>query len=245
MARIRSIKPEFWTSEQVMECSTNTRLLFIGLWNFADDAGRHPSSAKQIKALVFPADDFSSEDVRRMLDELSAHGLISFYAVEGKEYFQITGWHHQKIDRPQKSKYPGPTDGGSPNGRRTLATDEGGDKGKDRRGVEKKEGRENAPTEMAFIGRVIRLKAEDFARWQKRYHAIIDLPAELTKADDYYFEHPPTDGKWFFPVSRWLERAHRDALKGKSTRYDEAWRGVDCREPSEAEKAQWKAAGLS
>lgn len=31
MARIRSIKPEFWVSEQIGECSTNARLTFIGL----------------------------------------------------------------------------------------------------------------------------------------------------------------------------------------------------------------------
>lgn len=134
MARIRSIKPEFWTSEQVMECSPNARLLFIGLWNFCDDHGRHPASVKQLKALVFPADDFSAEDVRRMLDELAANGLLSFYTVDGKEYFLITGWHHQRIDRPQAAKYPGPDDGNSPNSRRTLATDEGEDKGKDRKG---------------------------------------------------------------------------------------------------------------
>lgn len=135
MARIRSIKPEFWTSEQVMECSPNARLMFIGLWNFCDDAGRHPASPKQIKALIFPADDFSADDVRRMLDELSSHGLLSLYAIGEKEYFQITGWHHQKIDKPQQPKYPGPNDDGSPNGRRTFATERIGEdrKGKDSR----------------------------------------------------------------------------------------------------------------
>ena len=42
MARIRTIKPEFWTSEQVVDCSPTARLLFIGLWNFCDDGGVHP-----------------------------------------------------------------------------------------------------------------------------------------------------------------------------------------------------------
>lgn len=41
MARIRTIKPEFWTAEQVMELSRDARLLFIGMWNFCDDAGVH------------------------------------------------------------------------------------------------------------------------------------------------------------------------------------------------------------
>ena len=63
MARIRTIKPEFWTSEQVMECSPLARLLFIGVWNFCDDAGNHPMSAKTLKALVFPGDDITSAKV--------------------------------------------------------------------------------------------------------------------------------------------------------------------------------------
>jgi len=87
------------------------------------------------------------------------------------------------------------------------------------RGEEKREDKKDrgadAPTEMAFVGRVIRLSAGDFDRWAKRYHLIPDMLAELTLADDYYSEHPPKDGKWFFSVSKWLERAHNDALKPK------------------------------
>jgi len=115
MARIRSIKPEFWSSEQVMECSPMARLLFVGLWNFCDDAGRHPFSPRQIKALVFPADDFSSENILGMLDELSSNGLIDIYVVENRKYLQVTGWRHQKIDRPQPPRFPGPIVDGSSN----------------------------------------------------------------------------------------------------------------------------------
>ena len=106
MARIRSIKPEFWSSEQVMECSTNARLLFIGLWNFCDDAGRMPLKARQIKAQILPGDDITSENVLGMVEELSANGLITIYTVDNKKYLEITGWHHQRIDKPQKPKYP-------------------------------------------------------------------------------------------------------------------------------------------
>lgn len=133
MARIRSIKPEFWTSEQVLECSTNARLLFIGLWNFCDDAGRHPYSAKQAKAEIFPADDFTEADVSRMLDELSSNGLIMRYATDSKEYFYVTGWKHQRIDKPQSPKYPEPVVDHSTNDPRTLPPDT---IGKDRKGRE-------------------------------------------------------------------------------------------------------------
>ncbi len=89
-----------------MECSLETRLFFIGLWNFCDDYGRHPTSAKQLKALIFPGDDIAPENVRRMIDELASNGLIELYTVEGKEYLFVTGWAHQKIDKRQDAKFP-------------------------------------------------------------------------------------------------------------------------------------------
>lgn len=108
MARIRSIKPEFWSSEQVMDCSTTTRLLFIGMWNFCDDAGRLPNKPRQIKASVFPGDDISATDIHGMIQELSRNGLIKLYTVEEQSYLSVTGWGHQRIDKPQKPKYPDP-----------------------------------------------------------------------------------------------------------------------------------------
>lgn len=122
MARIRSIKPEFWTSEQVMNCSPSARLLFIGLWNFCDDAGNHVASAKTIKANVFPGDDITSTDVQRLLDELSSNGLIDYYSFENKDFLHVTGWHHQKIERPTY-KHP-PYKPGDP-GPARRAIDEG------------------------------------------------------------------------------------------------------------------------
>jgi hypothetical protein len=125
MSRIRSIKPEFWSSEQVMACAPVTRLLFIGLWNFADDGGRLSNSAKSIKAQIFPGDDdVDSTNVRRMLDELSSNELLLEYEVDGRAYFQITGWHHQRIDRPRPSKIPPPPlSGNSTNVRRPFVPD--------------------------------------------------------------------------------------------------------------------------
>ncbi|MEE3636512.1 DnaT-like ssDNA-binding domain-containing protein [Pseudomonas sp. AL 58] len=100
MARIRTIKPEFWTSEQVMECSALARLLFIGVWNFCDDAGNHPLSPKTLKALVFPGDDITASQVESLLAELLSNDLISIYEHSSKQYLHVNGWHHQKIDRP-------------------------------------------------------------------------------------------------------------------------------------------------
>lgn len=109
MARIRTIKPDFWTSEQIVECSTNARLLFVGMWNFCDDSGRHPASTKTLKARVFPGDSFTMKEIQGLVDELSKQRLIETYETpEGQCYWQVTGWRHQKIDKPNPSSFPPP-----------------------------------------------------------------------------------------------------------------------------------------
>ena len=107
MARIRTIKPEFWSSEQVVELSPTARLLFIGLWNFCDDGGNHPASARTLKMEVFPGDDFTAEQISGMVDEMKKCGLIIEYQADNRTYWHVTGWHHQKIEKPNY-KHPAP-----------------------------------------------------------------------------------------------------------------------------------------
>lgn len=101
MSRIRTVKPEFWVSEQIISCSLLTRLLFIGLWNFSDDNGVHPASYIRLKAEVFPADTCSVDDIKRCISELINNDLLREYVIENKTYWIVTGWkNHQRIDRP-------------------------------------------------------------------------------------------------------------------------------------------------
>jgi hypothetical protein len=107
MARIRTIKPEFWSSEQIVECSAIARLLFVGMWTFADDRGVIPRRPRTIKMQVFPGDDFSIQQIEEWLNELEGHKLIGRFEHGGDEFYAITGWRHQKIERPTY-KYPEP-----------------------------------------------------------------------------------------------------------------------------------------
>jgi hypothetical protein len=113
LARIRTIKPDFWTNTKVLGIKPLTRLLFIGMWNFSDDYGRMDFAPLSIKARVFPTDDISAADVRDMLNELCGADLLMVYSADGKEYIEITGWDHQKIDKRQTSKIPAPFGEGS------------------------------------------------------------------------------------------------------------------------------------
>ncbi|MGX9390533.1 hypothetical protein ACWX0K_07030 [Nitrobacteraceae bacterium UC4446_H13] len=75
-----------------------------------------------------------------------------------------------------------------------------------------------------FEGNTVRLTKDSFDKWRASYKAIPDLRAELQAADDYYTENPPRDGKWFFPVSRWLAKANADAVERKEqANYGVTW----------------------
>ena len=108
MARIRTIKPDFWSDEKIVELTPWARLLFIALWNFSDDEGRMPLSHKKIKMLVFPGDDV---DVPSCLEELSREQLIQVYEGGGRRYLAIRNFAvHQRIEKKTASKLPSPED---------------------------------------------------------------------------------------------------------------------------------------
>lgn len=103
MARIRTIKPEFWTDETIVELDYADRLLFIGLWNFADDQGYLPLRPKRIKMQVFPGDEF---DVLAALRRLWESSLLSLYACPDGLLLHIRNWsRHQKVSNPAREKY--------------------------------------------------------------------------------------------------------------------------------------------
>lgn len=104
MARIRTIKPEFWTDERVGECSVSARLLLVASLNFADDYGGLDRSAKQLKAQAFPYDDIDCEP---LVAELLGVGLFIEYESAGRKYLHIKGFRkHQRVEKPAKPRIP-------------------------------------------------------------------------------------------------------------------------------------------
>ena len=84
MARIRTIKPEFWSSPGIETLEYRWRLLYIGLWQLADDFGRGSFNPREFLGFVFPAD--MSEDsggIRRGCGELRRVFGVEFYSVGG------------------------------------------------------------------------------------------------------------------------------------------------------------------
>lgn len=105
--RIRTVKPEFWTSESMGRVSREARLCFVGLWSMADDEGRSRAVSRMLANLLYPYDDDARGLVDGWLNELEREGCIQRYEVDGNHYLQVCNWlKHQKIDRPSKSKLP-------------------------------------------------------------------------------------------------------------------------------------------
>ena len=113
--RIRSIKPEFWRSDDIDALAIPDRLLFIGLWSYVDDNGVGLFSVKDIVGDLFAGDMLrdSNETLIRVKEGLKAlfeRGLIEIYSQDGNTYLAITNWgKHQRVPNPNKPRYPRPS----------------------------------------------------------------------------------------------------------------------------------------
>lgn len=107
MSRIRTIKPEFWSSKPLAKVSRDARLTFIGLWGMCDDVGVMLDAPKTIAGELFPHDDdIGNAEVNRFLTELANGGFILRVSENGKDYIIIHSWdEHQKIDKPSKHRW--------------------------------------------------------------------------------------------------------------------------------------------
>lgn len=108
MARIRSVKPQFFGSLDIAALPISTRLTYIGLWCYADDKGRGIDDARLIKAEVWPLDGaYSLKKVEKDMELLAAGGQVERYEVNGRRFFRVRSWHtHQHPNRPQPSRLP-------------------------------------------------------------------------------------------------------------------------------------------
>ena len=112
MARKRMIDPSFWRDEKIAQCTHMERLLFQGLWTFAEDSGVGRANPLLIKADIFPYDTLREADIKRSLDKLSSLGLIKLYEADGQHYYMVKNFlKHQTINRPSQCTLPMPQKG--------------------------------------------------------------------------------------------------------------------------------------
>ena len=124
MARIRTIKPEFWSDSKTGTLSDKATKLFIGLLNFCDDYGVIQFDIAEFTAKIFPFENF--RDCSRVLaqaicDEILPKGLASIFSVnfdhedESNNFLWVKNFErHQRVDRPGKPLLPGWESGDNP-----------------------------------------------------------------------------------------------------------------------------------
>jgi len=139
MARIRTIKPEFFTSEDIVSLSPLARLFYVSLWCEADREGRLEWKPKTLKMRYLPSDNC---DVDALGTELVDGGLIHLYEVDGRTYAAIPGFtRHQVINnRESESNIPSPVDNKKPRVKVASERVQGeGKEGREGKGKERKE----------------------------------------------------------------------------------------------------------
>lgn len=111
MARMRSIKPELWADRRLARLSRDARLLYIALWNFADEHARLHGDPRYIKGHCLPYDDdLGLPAIDRLLTELAAAGRVVRYEVDEDPYLWLPKLaDHQRLEAEKvPSRLPAP-----------------------------------------------------------------------------------------------------------------------------------------
>lgn len=110
MARIRTIKPEAFTSRETSAMSDAVFRTFVGLFCYVDDKGRGEDDADLIKADIAPRVKAKTPRVIENHLDLLAKGPdapLCRYEVDGVPYLHLVNFKkHQRINRPTPSKIP-------------------------------------------------------------------------------------------------------------------------------------------
>lgn len=152
MARIRTIKPEFFRHEGLQDLEQAnpgnfTMLVFAGLWGHCDKYGRFEWKPRTLKLDILPFLDF---DMAGTLELLRGAGFLRKYMGEdGREYGEIDSFEkHQRIsgkEAQESGKFPEPleymtgSDGEAPE--KQPGEQEG--KGREKEREEEGKGKEN------------------------------------------------------------------------------------------------------
>lgn len=136
MARIRTIKPEFFRHFGLYQLERETglpiRTAFSGLWTASDREGRFKWRQEELKLDCLPYDPVDFGDV---LDALERGGFIVRYEVDGELYGVVPGFNrHQSINqREAASRIPEPDESAVARARTCMHVHARGD-GKGREG---------------------------------------------------------------------------------------------------------------
>ena len=140
MARIRTVKPDFFRHEKLQDLEVAhpgkyIMLTFEGLWTLCDSKGKFLFKPRTIKLDVLPFIPFNMEETLGVLEK---EGFIETYEVEGEKYGRIPSFlDHQRItgkEATEGEKYPDPIVKQKGSNRETPEKHPGAQEGKGKEG---------------------------------------------------------------------------------------------------------------
>lgn len=125
MAKIRSIKPDFFLDDALVRDELEMglprralRIIFAGLWTQCDRKGLFRWRPAVLRVQICPFDDdLDVETFEKALSVLCARGSLQRYTgSDGKEYGHVTGWKAHQRPRADEAKSILPPPPGDPGG---------------------------------------------------------------------------------------------------------------------------------
>lgn len=227
MARIRTIKPEFFTSEDIVSLTPLARLFYVGLWCEADREGRMDWKVGTLKMRYLPGD---SCDVQELARELIDAGLIDIYEVDGKTYAEIPSFtKHQVINnRESESTRPARVVDASS---RVKAEGKEGREGKEGNGKEGKGGADATAARPTKKCPTDFLVTDDMKAWALTNAPHVDLTVATASFRDYTFKTAHTD--WIGAWRNWMRKSQEYAADRRTTRRPTSHTGLATKDYTE------------
>lgn len=215
MARIRTIKPEFFTSEDIVSLTPLARVFYIALWCEADREGRMDWKPGTLKMRYLPGD---SCDVKELAQELIDSGLIVLYEVGGKQYAEIPTFKNHQVINNRESESTRPARNFDASQRVKAERKEG----KEGNGNGRKEGEASPTGSRLPADWVMTEEMEAFCKTERP-----DLvPSEVAcRFSDYWYGVAGKDGRkadWMATWRNWVRREKKQPV-GASNQAETAY----------------------
>jgi hypothetical protein len=210
MSRIRTIKPEFFTSEDITSLTPLARVFYIALWCEADREGRLDWKLGTLKMRYLPGDDC---DVSALADELTDAGLIVLYDVGGKRYAEIPTFKTHQVINNRESESTRPA-------RVTHASSPVKAEGKEGR---EGNGREDEGTKRSPTGSRLPpdwKPSEEETGWARKERPDLDIAKQADRFRDYWIAKTGKEATkldWTATWRNWIRNAHAEKTNGQPT----------------------------
>jgi hypothetical protein len=225
MARIRTIKPEFFTSDDICALSPLARLLYVGLWCEADREGRLVWTPGVLKRRYL-SDDCC--DISVIGAELVSRGLVRLYG-DGLACIPSFSRHQHVNIREAQSKLPSPC--GEDAGEFPLGKGEG----------KEREGEGAGGAHAAVLPQDWKPDEEDLA-WAATARPDLDaafIEAESERFRNHALANRRTAHRWGPAWRMWISKAHPPCERRGDTRKGDLAAGENLL--SRDSPAQWRA----